>query len=84
MTFDIFLNRTNFIDLTHHKERLSNCFLFAPKFIGAPIYVVEHSDGGLSFEHTHPPTESIAGVERFNLIKDLKGRANEKISQASF
>ena len=79
-TFEISLNRTNFIDLTQYKERLADCFLFAPKFIGAPIYVVEHSDGGLSFEHTHPPTESIAGGEKFNLIKGLKERANEKIS----
>ena len=84
ITFDISLNRTNFIDLTQYKERLANCFLFAPKFIGAPIYVVEHSDEGLSFEHTHPPTESIAGEDRFNLIKGIKERANEKISKASF
>lgn len=84
ITFDISLNSTNFIDLTKYKERLTNCFLFAPKFIGVPIYVVEHPDGGLSFEHTHPPTESIAGEDRFNLIKNIKERANEKISQASF
>ncbi len=83
-TFDISLNNTNFIDLTQYKERLANCFLFAPKFMGVPIYVVEHSDGGLSFEHTHPPTESIAGADRFNLIKGAKERANEKISQTSF
>jgi hypothetical protein len=84
MNFDISLNRTNFIDLTKYKELLANCFLFAPKFIGIPIYVVEHFDGGLSFEHTHPPTESIAGPKRFSLIKGIRERANEKIFKTSF
>ena len=49
-------------------------------FLGIPIYVVEYNDGGLSFEHTHPPHEAISGIDRFKLVNRLKGIANEKIS----
>lgn len=77
--FAVCLNETRYIDLTQYKTDLTGCFLYAKKFIGIPIYVVEYTDGNISMEHTHPPHESIGGPHRFDLVKDLKNEAELKI-----
>lgn len=81
-TFKIYLNRTCYIDLTSFRKSLSTCFIYANNYLGIPVYLVEYSSGGLSFEHTHPPHESIQGENRYLLVNHLKDRAYEKISSA--
>ena len=78
--FSVFTNKTTYIDLTKFRKQLSSCFLFAKNFMGVPIYVVEYSDGGISFEHTHPPHSSIGSDDRFQIVNNLKGKAIEKVS----
>ena len=82
--FIVNLNKTNYIDLTDFKSELKYSFLIAREFIGIPIYLLEYYDGSLSFEHTHPPHESILGRNRYKLINQLKEKALEKITQATF
>ena len=77
--FVIRQNHTNYIKLNRHKTRLRDCFLFCDGLLGIPIYVVEYHNGGLSFEHTHPPHESIGGVNRFKLVSKIKAGARKKI-----
>ena len=82
--FKVSLNKTNFLDLTKYKEKLSNCFLVAKDYLGIPIYLVEYDDGSLSFEHTHPPHESILGSERYHLVNQLKEKAFDEITKVGF
>ena len=77
--FNLKLNKTSYINLTKYKNRLKHCFLITKNILGIPIYSVEYADGGLSFEHTHPPHEAIGGPERFNLVGKIKGKASEKV-----
>ena len=77
--FEVKLNQTTFIDLTSWKEDLSHCYLYANQFLGIPIYMVEYYDGSLSFEHTHPPHESLLGEDRYKRVGMLKGNSHEKI-----
>lgn len=79
-TFKIYLNRTCYVDLTSFKKSLPTCFIYANNYLGIPVYLIEYSSGGLSFEHTHPPHESIQGKNRYLLVNQLKDRAYEKIS----
>ena len=81
--YQVKLNQTTFIDLSEWKEELSHCFLYANDFLGIPIYIVEYRDGSLSFEHTHPPHESLLGSDRFERVGALKRKAYEKIFKAS-
>ena len=82
--FTINLNKTNYIDLTDFKDELNYSFLIAKQFLGIPIYLLEYEDGSLSFEHTHPPHESILGNNRYKIVNQLKEKAFEKIAQANF
>jgi hypothetical protein len=77
--FQVKLNQTTFIDLSKWKEELSHCYLYADDFLGIPIYLVEYSDGSLSFEHTHPPHESLLGGDRYERVGALKRKAHEEI-----
>jgi hypothetical protein len=77
--YQVKLNQTTFIDLSEWKEELSHCYLYADDFLGIPIYMVEYSDGSLSFEHTHPPHESLLGGDRFERVGALKRKAHEEI-----
>ena len=77
--FKVKLNQTTFIDLTSWKEDLSYCYLYANQFLGIPIYMVEYNDGSLSFEHTHPPHESLLGEDKYKRVRMLKGNSHEKI-----
>ena len=77
--FQVKLNQTTFIDLTNWKESLSHCYLYANRFLGIPIYMVQYNDGSLSFEHTHPPHESLLGEDRYKRVRILKGNSHEKI-----
>ena len=78
-TYPIYLNESTFIDLTEFKTELINCLIFARNFLGIPIFFVEYIDGSLSFEHTHPPHESIAGSDRYELVNKVKNEAYQKI-----
>jgi len=80
--FKIKLNNTCYLDLTSFKDVLSGCFIYIKNYLGIPIYLIDYGNKGLSFEHTHPPHESIQGSDKFNLVRKIKIRANEKISQA--
>lgn len=82
-TYKVKLNTTTYIDLTKHKKELNSCFLFAQDFSGVPSWVVEYDDGSLSFEHTHPPHESILGSNRFALVSKLRENAFDKVSKAT-
>jgi len=79
-TFTICTNKTCFIDLTPFNESLFTSFLFANDYLGIPIYLVDYGAAGLSFEHTHPPHESIHGANRFQMVNRLKEKAYEKVS----
>ena len=81
--FKIELNKTCYIDLTDYKSALSNCYIYIENYLGIPIYLIDYGEKGLSFEHTHPPHESVQGSNKFNLVKKIKARAREKISQAT-
>jgi len=81
-SYKIKLNTSTYIDLTHYKNELNGCFLFAQDFSGVPSWVIEYDDGSLSFEHTHPPHESILGANRFKLVNKLRRNSFEQISQA--
>lgn len=78
-SFTVTLNRTSYIDLTKYKDDLKGCYLYADDYMGIPIYLIEYEDGNLSFEHTHPPHESVGGVDRFKLINKFKESARAKI-----
>lgn len=78
-TFEIHVNRTNYLDLTDYAEHLEHSFLFAKDFIGIPIYMMTHQDDNLSFEHTHPPHESVSGQARMGLVANMKRAISEKI-----
>lgn len=78
--FSVYTNRTTYIDLTKNRSVLSNCFVFADKFIGLPVYVVEFNNNNLSFEHTHPPHTPIGGKNRFSMVGSLKRSALEKVT----
>ena len=71
-TYQVKLNQTTYIDLSEWKKELPHCYLYASDFLGVPIYLVEYSDGSLSFEHTHPPHESLLGGDRFERVGELK------------
>jgi len=77
--FDIYLNETNFIDLTPWKENLHHCFIFAKDFLGIPLYVIEYSDGSLSIEHTHPPHSTIHGDDKWKYVNKIKNKAYDEI-----
>lgn len=77
--FQVRLNQTTFIDLSKWKDELSHCYLYADNFLGIPIYLIEYSDGSLSFEHTHPPHESLLGGDRYERVGALKRKAHEEI-----
>jgi len=79
--FILKLNTTSYIDLSDFKELLSNCFIYSKDCLGIPIYVSQYKNGSLSFEHTHPPHESISGSMRFHYVNQLKNAANKKISE---
>ena len=79
--FEIYINETSYIDLTEFRRELKSCYIFAKEFIGIPIFMVEYKDGSLSFEHTHPPHEAIAGKNKFKIVNDIKEKALERISQ---
>ena len=81
--FKVKLNQTTFIDLSKWKKELSYCYLYAENFLGIPIYMVEYSDGSLSFEHTHPPHESLFGDDRYERVGALKRKAHEEIFKTS-
>lgn len=81
-SYKLKLNNMTYIDLTEYKNELSGCFLFAKDFSGVPSWAVEYDDGSLSFEHTHPPHESILGDNKFELVRKLRENAFEKISKA--
>ncbi len=81
-TYKVKLNATTYIDLTDYKNDLKGCFIFSKNFLGVPIFVIEYKNGGLSFEHTHPPHESLLGNDRFLLVNKLKELALEKVSKA--
>jgi hypothetical protein len=83
-TFQVSLNETCYIDLTQYKEFLLNSFIYSKDYLGIPIYLIDYGVGGLSFEHTHPPHESIQGESRFHLVNKLKVKTNEKIVKANF
>lgn len=84
MKYQVKLNQTTFIDLSEWKEELSHCYLYADDFLGIPIYMVEYSDGSLSFEHTHPPHESLLGGDRYERVGALKRKAHEAIFGTAF
>jgi len=79
-TFKVSLNEMCYVDLTSFKDVLATSFIYAKDYLGIPIYLVDYEDEGLSFEHTHPPHESIYGENRFHLVNKLKDKANEKVS----
>lgn len=81
--FSVQLNKLTYVDLTEFKDVLSQCFLFSDDFIGIPIYIVEFSDGSISFEHTHPPHSAVLGQDRYKLVSALKREAHEKIFKKS-
>ena len=78
-TFQLYINRTTYIDLTDYADHLAHCVLFAKGYIGIPIYTMTHQDNNLSFEHTHPPHESVSGQSRMGLVANMKRVISEKI-----
>mgnify|MGYP001030158183 CR=1 FL=1 len=78
--FPVFTNCTTYVDLTPFRDQLKRCALFVESFIGIPVYVIRYKDGGLSFEHTHPPHAFIGGNSRMKLVAAMRGRVFEKSS----
>jgi hypothetical protein len=68
-TFTACTNRVT-VHKLDNKLLSCNCYLFAQEFPMVPIYL-NISDGGLSFEHTHPPHDAFFGNSKA-VLRDFK------------
>jgi len=78
--FSVKQNSTNFLDLTQWKNDIKNYALLTTNISGIPIYMIEYANGSISFEHTHPPHESISGEKKFQLVSKMKKDALKKVN----
>ena len=76
--FQIKTNYTNCIELDQ-KLIKPEIFLVTKDYLGIPIYA-SLKDQHLSFEHTHPPHESILSENKFTKVAELKKEINEIIN----
>ena len=50
-------------------------------YLGVPIYLSEGNNGQLSFEHTHPPHENIAGEFKYENVNNYRKKFIEIINK---
>lgn len=73
-------NRSSYISFDDLPPDRGNLVLWAENFLGIPIYVSSDDRHNISMEHTHPPHESVHGVDRFALVGRMKAKYDEKLS----
>ena len=76
--FEIKTNYTNCIEISN-KLIKPEIFLTTDKYLGIPMYV-SVKNSFLSFEHTHPPHQYLAGENKYAKIANLKKEINEIIN----
>ena len=72
-------NRTNIINIKNEFIEENNYF-FTTSIAGIPIYYYEKNNH-ISFEHTHPPHQYILSNDKYILVKNLKKKFYDIISE---
>jgi len=79
--YKLLTNTTNVIEIDFDIEN-KNLYFVSQMYTGVPIFLSEDSNGHLSFEHTHPPTENIAGDNKYEIIKKYRQEIFEIVNRS--
>jgi hypothetical protein len=77
----LFTNSTNAIEIDFDLDN-NNIYFVSKDYLGIPIYLSEGDNGQLSFEHTHPPLENIAGAYRYENITNYRKKLIEIVNKS--
>ena len=77
----LFTNSTNSIEIDFDLGN-KNLYFVSKDYLGVPIYLSEGGNGQLSFEHTHPPIENIAGESKYENVKNYREYFIEIVNKA--